>query len=518
MKKCPFTGRDCVGENCMGWIGGDCFIKKLIRAGAKTEARPAITKKSLILGVDFGTAYTKIQVRDEKEKLRILRDSTGKALAISSDVYIDKDGYVYFGSMATEQAIQDMLREQVEEALFFSGLKMSIINAANRNEMRDLEQRIREKLGSLQNPPSPFTIITYSIAYSLAEAQRIFKKSFNEELSLDQVMINFSNPSLELQGCFLPDPDNPVRQIRYEKYIGKAVARALYLSQYIESDKCSFEHLWSHTTESRKFAEKLAEKLNWDYEPACALSEILRNYPEAEDGIYILIDIGAGTTDIGVFLKRSPADDRLLLHNSEPMGDNQVDNMFIQKIETLREKEIKLLTVEQYQIFKSFLKRQIKVIKEKLIKEETYKLEFSGLFLTPLELSLSTFDSELEEYFGQISKKLGQRLSNIRFSLYQKGYEQPRKVFVSGGGSFLLQKYRIIDELIEKSIHNIPVIYTSSNVGISSELSGEDMCVQVVALGLAHNNVRPSYPPPYSPTDIDNILKRMPDYTEKEVQ
>ena len=477
-----------------------------------------------IFGIDFGTAYTKVQARDEEERLYIIRDITGKALTIPSEVYIDKAGQVYFGLKARDEHIKDVLKGK--GGLFFSDIKIALIKIAlihadeeKREEIRKLEQKIREALDPLKNPPGPFSIITYSIAYSLAEAQKIFKKSFNKEISLDKLRVNFSHPSLQLEKQLEnrppTDPDNPGRTIQYEEYIRKAVARALYLSQYIKSDECPVGELMSHTIESMEFQKKFKKNLSWDYEPACAISEILKNYPEAEEGIYILIDIGAGTTDIGVLLKESPSNNKLLLHYSEPIGDSKVDNILIEEIKSLQKKEIESLTEEKSQALEGLLKTKIRAIKEKLISDSSYKLNLSELSLTPVELHLSIFESKLREgYLNQILEKLKQYLSNIRKALFEKGYKQPiRKIFVSGGGSFFVQKYGIIEEL---SI-NKPVIYTS-DVGSFSELSEEDMRLQVVALGLAHADVKPSSPPPLDPSDIRRIIEEMPDYGNKETQ
>ena len=467
-----------------------------------------------IFGIDFGTAYTKVQARDEEERLYIIRDITGKALTIPSEVYIDKAGQVYFGLKARDEHINDVSKGK--EGLFFSNIKIALIHAAEgkREEIRKLEQKIRETLDTLKDPPGPFSIVTYSIAYSLAEAQKIFKKSFNKEISLDKLRVNFSHPSLQLENRSPTNPDNPGRIIRYEKYIRKAVARALYLSQYIKSDECPVGELMSHTIESMEFQKKFKKNLSWDYEPACAISEILKNYPEAEEGIYILIDIGAGTTDIGVLLKESPSNNELLLHYSEPIGDSRVDNILIEEIKSLQKKEIESLTEEKSQALEGLLKTRIRAIKEKLISDSSDELNLSELSLTPIELHLSMFESKLREgYLNQILEKLKQYLSNIREALVEKGYKQPiRKIFVSGGGSFFVQKYGIIEEL-----SNEPVIYTS-DVGSFSELSEEDMRLQVVALGLAHADVKPSSPSPLKPSDIYKILQQMPDYEDKETQ
>ncbi len=468
-----------------------------------------------IFGIDFGTAYTKVQARDEEERLYIIRDITGKALTIPSEVYIDKAGQVYFGLKARDEHINDVSKGK--EGLFFSDIKIALIHAAEgkREEIRKLEQKIRETLDTLKDPPGPFSIISYSIAYSLAEAQKIFKKSFNKEISLDKLRVNFSHPSLQLESCFLTNPDNPGRTIRYEEYIRKAVARALYLSQYIKSDECPVGELMSHAIESMEFQEEFKKNLSCDYEPACAISEILKNYPEAEEGIYILIDIGAGTTDIGVLLKESPSNNKLLLHYSEPIGDSKVDNILIEEIKSLQKKEIESLTEEKSQALEGLLKRRIRAIKEKLIFDSSDELNLSELSLTPVELRLSMFESKLREgYLNQILEKLKQYLSNIREALVEKGYKQPiRKIFVSGGGSFFVQKYGIIEEL---SI-NEPVIYTS-DVGGFPELSEEDMRLQGVALGLAHADVEPSSPPPLNPSKIRRIIEEMPDYGDKETQ
>ena len=467
-----------------------------------------------IFGIDFGTAYTKVQARDEEERLYIIRDITGKALTIPSEVYIDKAGQVYFGLKARDEHINDVSKGK--EGFFFSDIKIALIHAAEgkREEIRKLEQKIRETLDTLKNPPGPFSIVTYSIAHSLAEAQKIFKKSFNKEISLDKLKVNFSHPSLQLESCFLTNPDNPGRTIRYEEYIRKAVARALYLSQYIKSDECPVGELMSHTIESMEFQEKFKKNLSWDYEPACAISEIFKNYPEAEEGIYILIDIGAGTTDIGVLLKESPSNNKLLLHYSEPIGDSKVDNILIEEIKSLQKKEIESLTEEKSRTLEGLLKTKIRAIKEKLISDSSDELNLSELSLTPVELRLSMFESKLREgYLNQILEKLKQYLSNIREALVEKGYKQPiRKIFVSGGGSFFVQKYGIIEEL-----SNEPVIYTS-DVGGFPELSEEDMRLQGVALGLAHADVKPSSPPPLSPTDIYKILQQMPGPGDIETQ
>ena len=467
-----------------------------------------------IFGIDFGTAYTKVQARDEEERLYIIRDITGKALTIPSEVYIDKAGQVYFGLKARDEHINDVSKGK--EGFFFSDIKIALIHAAEgkREEIRKLEQKIRETLDTLKDSPGPFSIVTYSIAHSLAEAQKIFKKSFNKEISLDKLKVNFSHPSLQLESCFLTNPDNPGRTIRYEEYIRKAVARALYLSQYIKSDECPVGELMSHTIESMEFQKKFKKNLSCDYEPACAISEIFKNYPEAEEGIYILIDIGAGTTDIGVLLKESPSNNKLLLHYSEPIGDSKVDNILIEEIKSLQKKEIESLTEEKSQALEGLLKTKIRAIKEKLISDSSDELNLSELSLTPIELHLSMFESKLREgYLNQILEKLKQYLSNIREALVEKGYKQPiRKIFVSGGGSFFVQKYGIIEEL-----SNEPVIYTS-DVGSFSELSEEDMRLQVVALGLAHADVKPSSPSPLDPSDIYKILQQMPDYRNKETQ
>jgi len=470
-----------------------------------------------IFGIDFGTAYTKVQARDEEERLYIIRDITGKALTIPSEVYIDKAGQVYFGLKARDEHIEHINDvSKGKEGFFFSDIKIVLIHAAEgkREEIRKLEQEIRETLDTLKDPPGPFSIVTYSIAHSLAEAQKIFKKSFNKEISLDKLKVNFSHPSLQLESCFLTNPDNPGGTIRYEEYIKKAVARALYLSQYIKSDECTVGELMSHTIESMEFQEEFKKNLSWDYEPACAISEILKNYPEAEEGIYILIDIGAGTTDIGVLLKESPSNNELLLHYSEPIGDSKVDNILIEEIKSLQKKEIESLTEEKSQALEGLLKTRIRAIKEKLISDSSDELNLSELSLTPIELHLSMFESKLREgYLNQILEKLKQYLSNIREALVEKGYKQPiRKIFVSGGGSFFVQKYGIIEEL-----SNEPVIYTS-DVGSFSELSEEDMRLQVVALGLAHADVEPSSPPPLNPSKIRRIIKEMPDYGDKETQ
>jgi len=263
-----------------------------------------------------------------------------------------------------------------------------------------------------------------------------------------------------------------------------------------------------------EFQEEFDENLSCDYEPACAISEILKNYPEAEEGIYILIDIGAGTTDIGVLLKESPSNNELLLHYSEPIGDSRVDNILIEEIKSLQRKEIESLTEEKSRTLEGLLKTKIRAIKEKLISDSSDELNLSELSLTPVELHLSMFESKLREgYLNQILEKLKQYLSNIREALVEKGYKQPiRKIFVSGGGSFFVQKYGIIEEL-----SNEPVIYTS-DVGSFSELSEEDMRLQVVALGLAHADVKPSSPSPLNPSDIYKILQQMPDYENKETQ
>ena len=467
-----------------------------------------------IFGIDFGTAYTKVQARDEEERLYIIRDITGKALTIPSEVYIDKAGQVYFGLKARDEHINDVSKGK--EGFFFSDIKIALIHAAEgkREEIRKLEQKIRETLDTLKNPPGPFSIVTYSIAHSLAEAQKIFKKSFNKEISLDKLRVNFSHPSLQLESCFLTNPDNPGRTIGYEEYIRKAVARALYLSQYIKSDECPVGELMSHTIESMEFQKKFKKNLSCDYEPACAISEILKNYPEAEEGIYILIDIGAGTTDIGVLLKESPSNNELLLHYSEPIGDSRVDNILIEEIKSLQRKEIESLTEEKSRTLEGLLKTKIRAIKEKLISDSSDELNLSELSLTPVELHLSMFESKLREgYLNQILEKLKQYLSNIREALVEKGYKQPiRKIFVSGGGSFFVQKYGIIEEL-----SNEPVIYTS-DVGSFSELSEEDMRLQLVALGLAHADVEPSSPSPLNPTDIYKILQQMPGPEDKETQ
>ena len=98
-----------------------------------------------IFGIDFGTAYTKVQARDEEERLYIIRDITGKALTIPSEVYIDKAGQVYFGLKARDEHIEHINDvSKGKEGLFFSNIKIALIHAAEGKREEIKAQKKRE--------------------------------------------------------------------------------------------------------------------------------------------------------------------------------------------------------------------------------------------------------------------------------------------------------------------------------------------------------------------------------------
>jgi len=349
---------------------------------AAEKQRPPIF---LVVGLDFGTAYTKCMVRDRNYRKAYPVPYTmkgGKTYFLPSEIY--------FGQGRMSHPLQDS-REETRTLAF---LKMALAAAAN-GSRSDWLDGVTKTINAEQNPDqlrSVKSLVIFFLVHTLKHVHSFIMERWKNfgQIKGDTVFYNMAVPVAHAR-------DEAI-MATFRECLEVAVH---YLQSGIEIPD-SLEELNSLAGKTASPTLDICDLLP---EVTANIQSYVRSRGGRE-GLYLFADVGAGTVDYSVFLFYRQ-DGELLL--SYPHA----------AVEHLGSSQLELRT---YQRCHLDLTRQIRLLKESEISEGAYTLDLAKE-LKATQKSLAT------EITDATTKVIGLTRRKIRRNQFQR-----MQILYGGGG------------------------------------------------------------------------------------
>lgn len=315
-----------------------------------------------MLCIDFGTSFSKafasIDNGDNRPQLIDLAigdGSTGSRLTSQSELFID-DGRVFFGSQARKQlddtqSSADRLIDSIKQFVTLNS-DVSTLGAA--------------RMDNVQDPTQQFSKRDILVMY-LAHLMSLTEGALNEKGMSANVRRRFTHPAWK-DGS----------KAKNESEMRLLMAEAIVLARSAKDD---FTKSIS-VTNARGLLDSL-KTLSEDLLPLSLIEKPVREATAAGAGAllatkeharetFLIVDVGAGTTDVAGFIcVNNPERDRPVLFeitgaaDAKNMAGNSLDNI-LQKI--VLEKSALAPTTEEYKAASLALRRNKRIYKEQIFK------------------------------------------------------------------------------------------------------------------------------------------------------
>jgi len=376
-------------------------------------------------------------------------------------------------------------------------------------------------------PLETFEIIGYMLAFMFSRA----KKAVNSIASLDYDTLNlvipknFAIPSRGARGDKIfstPLPGGCFQKETYKGFLLEAILFAEHISSVLDiGDEIQLDELrdlfFKYLKElAREKHRSIAyrECCKCTIEPMAVIEDAIRN-EAGTTGIYVALDIGAGTTDIGFFLYNdSESKIYLLYENSLDLGGDDVDDKIKELIaEHYSAKGYDFLGNEEFLLERHYLNMEIRNIKKDVVVGG--RAEFNPRYvsrstrLDPIEMNIHDVSNKIKGHLGNLCEFLQKSVheANSKCSKYRisipsniskSGYFDLRslkKVFLFGGGCRLPIVKEKVSDTFESNVELLkpPRRY-------ASELTEDDYILLAISIGVSKADILiPPFPFPPEP-------------------
>ncbi len=282
---------------------------------AKAEAAIRKTPIYLIVGLDFGTAYTKCMVRDYGHRATPISFQTDGAPSffVPSELTLQK---------ARLQHPLD--RAAVRDGATLSFLKMALISAVvgERSDWLDGIMRPLEMMGSFRALEYTRALVVFYLAHVLAKVQEFVAAKWPAfgQHGQDQIFYNMAVPVAQAQDQVIQDA------------FRDCLEAAVSLSAKPAQIPCDLPALLTLTGQTR--SRRLP---NCDLLPEVTAN--VQSYVKSRggrEGLYLFADIGAGTVDFSVFIYYHSGGNPALSYPHaavEMLGSSQMELRTFQRVQ-----------------------------------------------------------------------------------------------------------------------------------------------------------------------------------------
>lgn len=396
------------------------------------------------LCIDFGTAMSKVTLvhdgagRDGGDEIQVLElgdvagqdPSDGPMELLISSVYISNDGLVYFGKSALEVSEQ----EAVE------GDRQRIDNMKRFLSEDGIEQTIGEELNPTGIEIKYHDIIIFYLTY----LTRVINQCV-DDLGYDRnICRRFAMPVFD--GAKSRQYSNMLSWM-----LGDAQVVADHFGELIDNG-IPLESLISACGAIRDMNLNYAFVGDSVTEPLGVASSLVSEDGEANN-LSMVIDIGAGTTDISLFRIRVDPDESVYVANQIPgaargltMAGNYIDRVLVHKI--LSKADINSQS-PGYKRVRNDLERKVRVYKEELFENGYIDVPLPNGDVVQVGRGEFLQSASIQEFQKELRKKIFETLGAVEESILRTAPRQELVLVLTGGGASLPFVQSLVGEPIE---------------------------------------------------------------------
>ncbi|KAE8440088.1 Hsp70 family protein [Vreelandella piezotolerans] len=396
------------------------------------------------LCIDFGTAMSKVTLvhdgagKDGGDEIRVLElgevagqdPSDGPLELLISSVYISNDGYVYFGKDAlevSEQEAGDGNRQRIDNMKRFLS-----------------EDGIDQVLSDEFNPTSVEIDYRDIVLFYLVYLTWVINQC-SDELGYEKAICRrFAMPCFEV-GKARQYSSMLSRMLGDAQVVADLVAEEI--SEGIALDKLKL------------ICDKVQEK-NFEYsfvgspvtEPLGVASALVSE-DGAANNLSMVIDIGAGTTDISLFRIRVDSNESVYVANQVPgaargltMAGNYIDRVLVQKI--LSSAGITYQS-DNYRRIRNDLERKIRVYKEELFETGSIDVPLPNGEVIEVMLEELLQSQSIHEFQKELRNKIVEVLEEVDDFILRTAPRKELVLVLTGGGASLPFVRSMVGENIE---------------------------------------------------------------------
>ncbi|MCW4153817.1 hypothetical protein OM427_30410 [Halomonas sp. 18H] len=384
------------------------------------------------LCIDFGTAMSKVTLvhdgagKDGGDEIQVLElgdvagqdPSDGPLGLLISSVYISNDGSVYFGKSAlevSEQEASESNRQRIDNMKRFLS-----------------EDGIEKVLSAEFNPTEIEVEYRDIILYYLVYLTWVINHC-TDEMGYDKnIDRRFAMP------CF---DNSKARQYSrmLSRMLGDAQLAAIVLGEEI-SEGVSLQRL-------KKVCDTVHQK-GFEYsfvgkpitEPLGVASALVSE-DGAANNLSMVIDIGAGTTDISLFRIRVDSEEGVYVANQIPgaasgltMAGNYIDRVLVQKVLSLAEISFQF---PDYRRIRNDLERKVRMYKEELFEEGSVDISLPNGDVIEVLLDDFMTSPSIHEFQAELKNKIVEVLENVDEFVLRTAPRRELVLVLTGGGASL---------------------------------------------------------------------------------
>lgn len=429
------------------------------------------------LGLDFGTAYSKaciVQTLDDEEKildlpLGIYAGEDSLEMPVHSSLFIDPDGRLYFGPIAVEKSLEARI----------NGYELSRIDSIKSFLIEENRVTIDDSpLSNIYNPTDVHVSKAALLAFYLGYLLHLVREtaSNNHGIDITKVRRRVSLP------CYEPHHREKVvkeisklftlgdvlgKSFRDEWENGFRIQDVMYLYGWMR------ENINKNSPHVESFLE----------EPLAVAGSRLGMNDKSIGNAFMVVDVGAGTTDFGMFEIMANAqtgyvDAREIKGSGYgvPVAGDKLDTILLAYI--LDDSSISR-TSPAYKEALISLRLDIRNYKERLFKHKKLTYSLPGGITGQLTLGTFLEDKSVKEFSTELRNALVHVLSSIHPSWINTKIELKNKsgklpIILTGGGASLPMLKALLKGSIDVGGHHV-LLHLSPTVPkwISDEYEGE---------------------------------------------
>lgn len=443
------------------------------------------------LCIDFGTAMSKVALvhdgagKDGGDEIQVLElgdiagqdPSDGPFELLISSVYISNDGLVYFGKSAlevSEQEAEDGGRQRVDNMKRFlseDGVDQVLTGEFNPTgieiDYRDI-------------------VLFYLVYLTWVINQCTDEMGYDRNICRRFAMPVFDNAKARQYSGML------------SRMLGDAQLAAEHFGDLID-DGVSLEDLIAVCDTIRDMDLEYAFIGSPVTEPLGVASALVSE-DGAANNLSLVIDIGAGTTDISLFRIRVDPDGAVFVANQIPgaargltMAGNYIDRVLIQKI--LSKSEVSFQSAD-YKRVRNDLERKVRVYKEELFESGHIDVPLPNGDVIQVDRDEFLQSPSIHKFQEELQKKIAEILEEVDEFFLRTAPRQELVLVLTGGGASLPFVQSLVGETIE--VGNLSVKTVKSHDFpewmVEDHADLEDIFPRIaVSLGGARENVITPY-------------------------
>ena len=443
------------------------------------------------LCIDFGTAMSKVTLvhdgagKDGGDEIQVLElgdvagqdPSDGPFELLISSVYISNDGLVYFGKSALE------VSEQEAE----SGGHQRIDNMKRFLSEDGVDQVLTGEFNPTGIEIDYRDIVLFYLVYlTWVINQCTDEMGYDRNICRRFAMPVFDNAKARQYSGML------------SRMLGDAQLAAEHFGDLID-DGVSLEDLTVVCDTIRDMDLEYAFIGSPVTEPLGVASALVSE-DGAANNLSLVVDIGAGTTDISLFRIRVDPDGAVFVANQIPgaargltMAGNYIDRVLIQKI--LSKSEVGFQSAD-YKRVRNDLERKVRVYKEELFESGHIDVPLPNGDVIQVDRDEFLQSPSIHKFQEELRKKIAEILEEVDEFFLRTAPRQELVLVLTGGGASLPFVQSLVGETIE--VGNLSVKTVKSHDFpewmVEDHADLEDIFPRIaVSLGGARENVITPY-------------------------